>query len=95
MTTGATTLALRPDAVDWRRVGDEVIAIERDTSTYLATNETGSALWQSLARGTTLRELVDLIVGRYGVSVSRATADVEQFLAALESRGLLVSEAPA
>jgi hypothetical protein len=95
MANRPNTLSLRPGAVDWRRIGDEIVAIERDTSTYLATNQTGSALWQSLADGTTLRELVDLIVHRYGVSVTRATADVEQFLAALDDRGLLVRTAAA
>ena len=90
MGVDANTLALRPDAVDWRLIGDEVIAIERESSTYLAANATGSVLWQRLVSGATVRELIELIVNRYGISASRATDDVERFLAALDERGLLV-----
>ena len=89
----AHALALREDAVDWRLVGDEVIAIERESSTYLAANATGSELWQRLAAGTTLRELVDLIVSRHGISTTRARADVERFLMMLDERGILVRAA--
>jgi hypothetical protein len=90
----SSPLALRDAAVDWRRVGeDEIVAIERATSTYLATKGSGSVLWQALADGTTLRDLTQLIVDRYGVSVARARADVVGFLDSLEARGLLLREA--
>ena len=89
MPASCDILSLRPQAADWRTVGGEVIAIERATSTYLTANEAGSALWEALVTGATLRQLVDLISNRYGISASRATADVEQFLSALDERGLL------
>lgn len=90
MDADTNPLALRPDSVDWRVVGDEVIAIERGSSTYLATNASGSELWQKLISGTTFSELIDLIVSRYGISRSRASDDVERFLSMLDERGLLV-----
>jgi hypothetical protein len=80
---------IREDAVAWREVGDEMVALDVARSTYLAVNRTGAVLWQELARGATPAALADLIAERFGIERERAIRDVQAFLDDLRQRGLL------
>ena len=82
-------LRLRSDAVAWRDVDGEVIALGLESSTYFGTNASGSLLWKRLAEGTTRTELVDELVATFGLEQRHAEADVESFLDDLRGRGLL------
>ena len=82
-------MQLRPDAVAWREVDGEVIALGLESSTYFGTNSSGSLLWKRLAEGTTRAELVDELVATFELEPERAQADVDAFVADLRTRGLL------
>ena len=82
-------LRLRPDAVAWREVDGEVIALGLESSAYFGTNSSGSLLWKRLAEGTTRAELVGELVAAFDLEPSRAEADVDAFLDDLRKRGLL------
>jgi hypothetical protein len=84
-----TTLRLREDAVRWREIDREVVAVDLESSTYLSTNESGVRLWRRLAEGATTEQLVDELVAAFGIDRERATADVRSFLEPLEARNLL------
>jgi coenzyme PQQ synthesis protein D (PqqD) len=83
---------LRTDGLSWRRIEDEVVAVDVPTSTYLSTNDSGTLLWQALGDGATRDELAALLVDRFGLDPGAAGADVETFLAQLDEQGLLESE---
>ncbi|MBW3574829.1 MAG: PqqD family protein [Actinobacteria bacterium] len=83
------SLRLREDAVDWREVEGEVVALDRISSTYLAINAAGAVLWPALVRGTGEDELVALLLAEFAVDEVRARADVEAFLSMLAQRDLL------
>ena len=87
-----TTLRLRKDAIRWREIDREVVAIDLDSSMYLGTNESGVRLWRRLAEGATTEQLVDELVSAFGIEPERATADVRSFLNELEARNLLERE---
>lgn len=87
-----TKLRLREDAIRWREIDREVVAVDLVSSTYLSTNESGVRLWRRLAEGATSEELVDELMGAFGIDRKQATADVCDFLDALEARELLVRE---
>ena len=86
-------LRLRPDTLHWRRIDDEVIAIDIRASTYLSANGSGALLWEALAEGATREELAELLVYAFDIDRARAITDVESFLDDLTGRGLLVDEA--
>ena len=86
-----TVLRLNADAVSWREVDGEVIALGHESSEYLATNASGAVLWKSLAEGTSRDALVALLVGDFEVDETRAGADVDAFLASLAAQGLLAA----
>ena len=84
-------LRLNPDAVSWREVDGEVLALDLGSSTYLATNPAGALLWLSLAEGASRDRLVELITEEFDVDGARAAEDVDAFLRHLESQGLLAA----
>jgi hypothetical protein len=83
-------LRLRPEALVWREIDNELVAVDMASSTYLSANRSGALLWQMLATGTTHTELVKGLVNQFGISSDRAASDVDAFLHGLESRELLV-----
>jgi Coenzyme PQQ synthesis protein D (PqqD) len=86
-----TDLRLRTEDLSWREIDDEVIAVDVETSTYLAANKAGTLLWRRLGTGATRHELAELLVETYGIEHELARADVEVFLGDLASRGLLAA----
>jgi hypothetical protein len=82
-------LRLRADAVEWREIEGEVVALATSTSTYVTANRTGAVLWQALAEGATHEALVSRLVDAWGVDPETARADVDDFLSALQAHGLL------
>jgi roadblock/LC7 domain-containing protein len=80
---------LAEGAFEWRSVGDEVVVLNTRTSRYLTLNGSASLLWPLLLEGSDDHALASCLVGRYGVSVERAEADVRTFLAQLKEHGLL------
>ena len=83
------TLRLRSDTLVWRRIDNELVAVDMAASSYLSANESGALLWQMLAEGATRTELVDGLVHRFDISSERAGGDVDAFVDALRSRDLL------
>ena len=82
-------MRLRRDAVEWKEIEGEIVALEADTSTYVASNKSGAVLWQALATGATREQLTEQLTARYGIAAEAARADVESFVGALAARGLL------
>ena len=60
----AMILRLRPEALQWREIEGEVVAVDLETSSYLGANEAGAVLWRALAAGATKEELAALLVAR-------------------------------
>ncbi len=80
---------VRAEAVTWREVEGEVVALDLSTSTYLAVNPTGAFLWPLLVEGVSREELGRRLVQAYEVKPQQAAHDVDVFLAPLRERGLL------
>jgi hypothetical protein len=84
-------LRLRPDDLNWREIDGEVVAVDAETSTYLSANPAGALLWQMLAGGSTREAMAQRLVDEYGIELERASADIDAFVNALQTRGLLES----
>lgn len=86
-------LTLEPDAVSWREVEGEVVALDLRAGDYLAINGSGALLWRALVDGASPGDLTQLLMDRFDVVHERAAADVTTFTDALDVRGLLRTEA--
>jgi Coenzyme PQQ synthesis protein D (PqqD) len=82
-------LKLREDALHWRAIEDEVVAVDLRTSEYVGINHTGALLWSDLASGATRETLVRRLADAYGVDAVEAGADVDGFVDSLRELDLL------
>jgi hypothetical protein len=87
--TNGAVARLRQGALAWREIDGEIVALEVESSTYIAANRTGGVLWQRLTEGATEQDLVAELMSRFDIEAARAQTDVADFLAALDERGLL------
>jgi hypothetical protein len=86
-------LRLRED-VHWREADGEVIALDLGGGQYLSVNRSGALLWPMLQAGTSAAAMVDRLVTAFGLPPEQARADVDAWLALLDSESLLVREPP-
>lgn len=82
-------MRLRKQALEWRSVEDEVVALDVDAGLYLGANASGAVLWSALAIGATRGELADRLREVYGLDPQTAERDVEAFLGELRRLALL------
>ena len=80
---------LRESGAYWMDVEGQIIAMHPDLSSYLATNPSGTLLWNALSEGATRSRLAKLLVETYGIDEERATADVDAYLSMLDENELL------
>ena len=85
------TLCLRNDDLDWREIDDEIVALDTRDAVCLAVQGSGALVWRLLAESTTRDSLIEALVEKYGIDSTRATADVDTFLATLNDRWLLAA----
>lgn len=74
----------------WREFEGEVLALDMNESVYLRLNGSGALLWRRLEHGATRDELVDALTEAYPIDRERAAADVDDFVAACRTRGLVL-----
>jgi hypothetical protein len=82
-------LRLKHDALEWREVEGQIVALDVAAFEYVAANRAGAVLWQQLADGATREQLVSALTGRFEVDDATAGRDVDRFLATLRERDLL------
>jgi hypothetical protein len=82
-------LKLRREALEWREVDGEVVALDVGAAEYLAANPTGAVLWRALADGCSRDDLVAALVRAFRVDDQTAERDVDRFLGTLRERDLL------
>ena len=85
----AQRLRVRADALEWREVDGEIVALDLRTSLYLAINPSGTVLWPALVEGASREELIDLLSKEAGAPQETVAADVDGFLAELAEHDLL------
>lgn len=80
---------LRQDDLAWSDVADEVVLLDLRTSTYFSAKGSGAVLMDLLVAGASADELVTGLLNNYDVDETAARADVQEFLADLQSRELV------
>lgn len=82
------TMRLRK-GLSWRRVGDDIVVLDLDQSCYVSISGAGAVVWEHLAKGASLDDVLDRIVDEYDVDREQAAADVEAFVQNLRDRRLM------
>ena len=89
MTDDDARVQARQADLTWREVDDEVVVLDLKSSQYLSLNSSGAYLWKLIAEPASTHTLVEALVERYDLDRGTAVADVDAFVAACASSGLL------
>ena len=81
-----------PVDVHTRRFGSELIILELSVGEYFSLDELGARIWEELAQGRSLGDVVEKLAPEYDVVVDRFQDDVCALTAELVRRGLLVEQ---
>jgi hypothetical protein len=83
---------IRNERLTWREIGNELVALDLESSTYFTANSTAALIIRLLADGAEQADLVDAVRAEFAVPAETAEADVAAFLATLDEHGLLDRE---
>ena len=77
-----------------REIGGETILVPvrsgvAELDSVFTLNEVGSVIWAGINQRKSFREILDSVVVRFDVLEEAALPDTEEFLAALQERGLI------
>ena len=83
-------MRLRDDGVVVREIDGETVLLDLVSSTYFASNQTGTFLLRLLRTERDRASLIAELAWEFKLGVDQATDDTDAFLATLEQQGLLV-----
>lgn len=75
--------------IAWRRVEDEVVVLDLNTSIYYSLNETAARVWELLADRQSAAAASRRVAEEYGEDVRSVERDVAEFLEGLRRENLL------
>ena len=78
-----------PPQVMSRLVGDETVLLDLESGIYFGLDGVGRQIWESVASGHSLGEIIAEVVAAYEVDEAQAESDVIEFVRDLVERGLL------
>lgn len=70
-------------------IDGEAVIINLSNGTYYSMDKVGGSIWELLAEGRSVQEIVDGVVARYEIDRERALSDVGQILAELVAEKLV------
>lgn len=84
-------MKLRDEGLAWRRLGEQIMVLDVQTSTYFSVGGAGSVLFEALhERSQDEAGLVATLLSTYDVDEATATRDVSDFVSRLRDADLLV-----
>lgn len=87
-------MRIRTENVTWQEIDGELVILDLQKSTYLTTNAAGAVLAKHLTEDRTLDDLVTLLTSTFGIDSDTASRDAKAFLQQLETKDLLIADAP-
>ena len=82
-------MRLRDDDITWQDVDGQVVVLDLRSSLYLELNQSASALFALVARGSDAPALALALAERYGLPADDAERDAAAFVQMLAEHGLL------
>jgi hypothetical protein len=75
--------------VAWRRVEEESVLLNVDTSEYYSLDPVGTRIWELLGKGEALDAVAEGLAKDYGISKDRAAKDAQEFVSDLLKESLI------
>jgi hypothetical protein len=78
-----------PEKVIFKKVGEETVLLDFEAGVYYGLDPIGTRMWELLAEGQSLDEVVRCMTAEYEVDAETLTRDLGTLLGELASRGLV------
>lgn len=75
--------------IAWRRVEDEIVVLDLETSVYFSLNEVAARIWELIHQGKAVSETVRALTEEYAVDERAARKDASRFLEELKKEKLI------
>ncbi len=79
-----------PDHVMSRQVGEDTVILDLGSGTYFGLDPIGARVWQLLADGTNVKQVVTTLLAEFDVAPEQLQQDVEALVDDLVGRGLVL-----
>ena len=78
-----------PAHIAWRKVGDEIVVLDLNTSIYWSLNELAGFIWELLTQGKQEKYIATQVCAHYDVSEKVSEKDIRICLEDLAKEGLI------
>lgn len=78
--------------VAWRKVEDEVVILNLETSVYYSLNETGSLVWELIGKGLSAEKIAEEVADVYKQSLKTVKKDVDDIIKKIRKEDLITDE---
>ena len=75
--------------ITWRKVDNETVVLNLETSEYYSANETGAEIWEFLEKNYPVKKIVDFITQEYDESPKIVEKNIVGFLKKLTELKLI------
>jgi hypothetical protein len=82
------------DRMAAKEVGGELVLLDLEEGSFFVARGIGPRVWDLVAGGASVEEVVGAVADRYGKAPEEVRADVEAFVSELVERGFLVEVKP-
>ena len=76
-------------AVMFQQLQEEAVLLNLDSGLYFGLDPIGTRIWNLLAQGQSLPQIVSTIMAEYEVDIEQCTSDLLKLLGDLEAQGLV------
>ena len=77
--------------VAWRRVDEEAVILDLDSSDYYSLNGVGSVIWERLGKGDTAEQIQGAVCGEFDVLPDKALKGIKALVKELTGAKLLLA----
>lgn len=81
-------IAISPNAVA-KRLGDETVILHLGSGTYFGLDSVGARIWELMAEGKSLVEIIDVMLDEYHVSREDLERDITALIKDLIAKDLI------
>ena len=78
----------------WRRVDQEAVLLDTETSEYYSLNPVSTEIWERLGKGETVGDVALSLSSDFGEDEARVARDAREFISDLLKEGLLLPREP-
>lgn len=89
---GAHAVGHHAKHVAWRKVDEEVVILDLDTSVYYSLNETASQIWELIGKGLSEDAIAEEIAETYGKNVKAIRKDVSGLIKKMKRENLISND---